>query len=234
MRIDDNWNGGIKLKRGFKTYAFIILLVLGTIFVLDYFDLSRLVNNLQIDKNSLIEKASRLEKQNQKSSTETEQVQNENKQLVEQISRLEEEVKELKSFVQYQDFNDAISTVNSYKTVKTFFQANNYIAFDGTVSYSALDFEGNCPCFFNFDGLGFEWKPNVVGNFNEFRTEKGKIILIFNSVQNEHTAYQFVMTKATGLKENKSSPIGFDLDKEEKWRILEIKKTEIVRSGSGS
>jgi hypothetical protein len=220
-----NWNGGIKLKRGFKTYAFIILLVLGTIFVLDYFDISRLVNNLQNDKNSLIEKASRLEKQNQKSSTEKEQLQNENKQLVEQISQLEEEVKELKSFIQYQDFNDAISTVNSYKAAKTFFQAINYIAFDGTtVTYSYLDFEGNCPCFFNFDGLGFEWKPNVVGNLSEFRTKKGKIILIFNSVQNEHTTYQFVMTKAAGLKENKSSPIGFDLDKEEKWRILEIKK----------
>ena len=215
------------MKKGFKTYAFIILLVLGTIFVLDYIDISRLVNNLQNDKNSLIEKASHLEKQNQKSSTETEQLQNENKQLVEQISQLKEEVKELKSsFIQYQDLNDAISTVNSFKAAKTFFQANNYIAFDGTgtVSYSSLDFEGNCPCFFNFDGLGFEWKPNVVGNLSEFRTEKGKIILIFNSVQNEHTAYQFVMTKATGLKENKSSPSGFDLDKEEKWRILEIKK----------
>lgn len=214
------------MKRGFKTYTFIILLVLGTIFVLDYFDISRLVNNLQNDKNILIEKVSRLEKQNQKSSTETEQLQNENKQLGEQISQLKEEVKELKTFIQYQDLNDAISTVNSYKAAKTFFQANNYIAFDGTgtVSYSSLDFEGNCPCFFNFDGLGFEWKPNVVGNLSEFRTEKGKIILIFTSVQNEHTAYQFVMTKATGLKENKSSPIGFDLDKEEQWRILEIKK----------
>ncbi|WP_144478905.1 hypothetical protein [Cytobacillus oceanisediminis] len=212
------------MKRGFKTYTFIILLVLGTIFVLDYFDISRLVNNLQNDKNILIEKVSRLEKQNQKSSTETEQLQNENKQLGEQISQLKEEVKELKTFIQYQDLNDAISTVNSYKAAKTFFQANNYIAFDGTVSYSYLDLEGNCPCFFNFDGLGFEWKPNVVGNLSEFRTEKGKIILIFTSVQNEHTAYQFVMTKATGLKENKSSPIGFDLDKEEQWRILEIKK----------
>jgi regulator of replication initiation timing len=216
---------GIKLKRGFKTYAFIILLVLGTIFVLDYFDISRLVTNLQNDKISLIEKVSRLEKQNQKSSTETEQLKNENKQLVEQISQLEEEVKELKSFVQYQDFNDAISTVNSYKTAKTFVQANNYIA-DGIAGYSYLDFEGNCPCSFNFDGRGFEWKPNVVGNLSEFRTEKGKIILIFNSVQNEHTAYQFVMTKASGFKENKSSPIGFDLDKEEKWRIREIKETE--------
>lgn len=76
------------MKRGFKTYTFIILLVLGTIFVLDYFDISRLVNNLQNDKNILIEKVSRLEKQNQKSSTGTEQLQNENKQLGEQISQL--------------------------------------------------------------------------------------------------------------------------------------------------
>jgi hypothetical protein len=212
------------MKRGFKTYAFIIILVLGTIFVLDYFDISRLVNNLQNDENLLIEKASRLEKQNQKSSTETEQLQNENKQLVEQISQLEEEVKELKSFIQYQDFNDAISTVNSYKAAKTFGQANNYIAYVGTGGISYLDPEGNCPCSFHFDGRGFEWKPNVIGNLSEFRTEKGKIILIFNSVQNEHTAYQFVMTKAAGWKENKSSPIGLDLDKEEKWRILEIKK----------
>jgi hypothetical protein len=129
----------------------------------------------------------------------------------------------------YQDLNDAISTVNSYKTAKTFDEASTYIAFDADIGGFSTVNEGNCPCFFNFNERAFEWKPNVIQNLSEFRTEKGKIILIFNSVQNEHTAYQFVMTKAAGWKHDKSKTIGWVVDKEEKWRILEIKNTEIVR-----
>ncbi|ALC90668.1 hypothetical protein AM500_13400 [Bacillus sp. FJAT-18017] len=154
------------MKRGFKTYALVILLVFAMIFIF---------------------------------------------------------VKGLESFVKNKDLKEAISTVNLYKEAKTFQEAQNYIAYGTSgIGFITRKREGDCPCSITFNERTFDWKPNVVLSLSESKAENGKIILIYNSVQNENNVYQFVMTKTAGWKQDNSKTIGMVEDKEEKWRIQEI------------
>lgn len=204
--------GGMNLRKGFKSTVLILLLSFSIVFTLDYIRASLLVTALQAEKNLLIEQTSRLEKQYLQISTKTGPLEKENKQL-------QEEVAQSKSFINYQDFKDAIDIANSYKIAQTFDEAIGYMGIE--TSFSTLDNKGNCPCIFMFKGTGFKWEPNVILNLTEFRLDKEKIILIFNAPDNEIN-YQFTMAKTAGWKQD--TAMGLVPDPEEKWRIQEIRQ----------
>ncbi|MCS0670026.1 hypothetical protein [Cytobacillus firmus] len=96
-----------------------------------------------------------------------------------------------------------------------FEEENAFIAIkDGSGSYTR-DSLGKCHCGFN--GKGFEWIPNSVLDLKEFRIEKDKIRLTYQTVEEVKQDYQFVMSKAPG-----------QYDSEEKWRVEEITLVEKV------
>ncbi|KAB2331603.1 hypothetical protein F7731_18425 [Cytobacillus depressus] len=200
------------MKKNFKTHTLVLLLVLATIAILDNLRISDFVEEMQEDKDKLVDKVASLEKKLGISSNTSDELEKENKRLVESLSQLEEEVAALKSTVEYQDFIDATSTIESYKAMETFKETWGFIALKNGTSFSTIDSIGNCPCGFTFYGKGFEWVPNTVLTLKEFRIEKEKILLTYNTVTDIKHNYQFVMTKAAGRN-----------DKVGRWRIEEIK-----------
>ncbi|QED50011.1 hypothetical protein FSZ17_05470 [Cytobacillus dafuensis] len=200
------------MKKNFKTYTLALLVVLATIAILDNLRISDLVEEMQEDKDKLADKVASLEKKLGISSNTSDELEKENKRLVESLFQLEEEVDALKSTVEYQDFIDATSTIESYMAMETFKETWGFIALKNGTSFSMRDSVGNCPCSFAFYGKSFEWVPNTVLTLKEFRIEKEKILLTYNTVADIKHNYQFVMTKAAGRN-----------DKVERWRIEEIK-----------
>jgi hypothetical protein len=137
---------------------------------------------------------------------------NENKRLVENLTYLEKEVDALKSTIEYQDFNDAINTIESYKSTKTLKDTSKFLALNNGTGFTTLDREGNCPCTISFKEGSIEWKPNTVLELMAFRVEKEKILLTYNTVEETQHTYQFIMTMGPGRD-----------DQEEKWRIEGIR-----------
>ncbi|MEK3822493.1 hypothetical protein MKY20_25790, partial [Cytobacillus sp. FSL W8-0315] len=113
---------------------------------------------------------------------------------------------------EYKEFIAALSTIESYKASQSFQEATKFMAFKDGQGYFTTDKAGNCPCGFGFNGKGFEWIPNAVLDLKEFRIEKDKVYLTYNTVEDIKTNYQFVMTKAIGK-----------YDSVKKWRIEDIK-----------
>ncbi|WP_286675849.1 hypothetical protein [Cytobacillus firmus] len=61
------------------------------------------------------------------------------------------------------------------------------MAFKDGQGYFTTDKAGNCPCGFGFNGKGFEWIPNAVLDLKEFRIEKDKVYLTYNTVEDIKT-----------------------------------------------
>lgn len=125
---------------------------------------------------------------------------------------MEEEVESLRSAIEYQEFTAAINTIESYKASQSFQEASKFIAFKEGGGHITMD-TGNCPCEFGFNGKGFEWVPNAVLDLKEFRIEKDKVYITYNTLEEIKNNYQFVMTKSIGR-----------YDSVKKWRIEEIKR----------
>jgi regulator of replication initiation timing len=205
--------GGYDLKKNFKTYALVIVLIFTTIAIIDNLRISDVAEELQKDKDNLVKQVANFEQDLGNSSNNLEELEKENELLTEEISNFKKEVEVLKSPVNYQDFIDAISAVESYKEVESFIKTKEFFALSMYTSFSTTDRVGNCPCGISFRTGGIEWMPNSVLELKEFRIERERIFLTYNTVEIIRHDYQFVMTKTKGYK-----------DEVERWRIEYIKR----------
>lgn len=168
-----------------------VLFIIAAIAILDSLNNSEVAEGLQKEKEMLVKKVKNLEKEFVNSSNLSDELFKENKQL-------KGEFETLKSPIQYQDFAEAINVIEAYKASQSFEEAIEFIAFNIGYGYFTADKERKCPCAFDFNGKGFEWIPNAVLDLKEFRIEKDKIYLTYNTVQDVKNNYKFVMTKAIG------------------------------------
>lgn len=199
------------MKRNYKTYAFLILLMIAVLAIMDGLNNSNKAEVLRKEKDQLAEEAASFKKEYEMKASMLDEERKENKDLEVTLSELEKEIESLRSAVEYKEFADAVREVETYKAVQTFEEANGFIALkDGAGSYT-IDSEGNCPCGFFFE-KGFEWVPNAALDLKAFRIENDKIFLTYHTAEDIKQDYQFVMVKAPGR-----------FDREEKWRIDEIK-----------
>ncbi|MBX9976404.1 hypothetical protein [Cytobacillus firmus] len=200
------------MRRSYKIYAFVVLLIIAVLAVFDSLNSSNAAEDVRKEKDALVQKITTLEKENENKSNLFNEVREEKKSLEENLSQLEEEVETLRSSIEYKEFIAALSTIESYKASQSFQEATKFMAFKDGQGYFTTDKAGNCPCGFGFNGKGFEWIPNAVLDLKEFRIEKNKVYLTYNTVEDIKTNYQFVMTKAIGK-----------YDSVRKWRIEDIK-----------
>ncbi|USK32583.1 hypothetical protein LIT25_18555 [Bacillus sp. F19] len=198
------------MKKNFKTYALLIVLIFTTIAIIDNLRISNVAEELKKDKENLVKQVATFKQDLGNSSNNLEELKQENELLTEDISNLEKDIEGLKSPVTYQDFLNAISTVESYKDVESFNKTSefyNFFSSSKNIGFSPKDSAGNCPC-----SVGeIEWMPNSVLELREFRIDKERIFLTYNTVEKIKNDYQFVMIKT---KES--------YDNVERWRIEEI------------
>lgn len=207
-------DGGVHLKKkDFISIAFIILCVITTIAVIREQDALDVMGGLHDDNDELTKRISDLEKEFEESSKLKKDYDN----LKEKHALLEKEVDELKTSVNYEDFVEAISIIEAYKVVQSFRDVEEFLAWGPNIGMGTMDREGTCPCSLTFGQKGILWEPNAVLDLREFRHEKDKIILTYNTTEDIEKDYQFVMTKSAGWNDNK-----------EKWKIAEIIQEEKV------
>ncbi|MDF2038334.1 hypothetical protein P2R12_15320 [Cytobacillus oceanisediminis] len=203
------------MKKNYKTYAFAVLLIIAVLAIMDGLNNSNAAEELRKEKDRSAEEAASLNKEYEIKARMLDEARKENKDLEVSLSELEKEIESLRSAVEYKEFAAAVKTIDSYRAVQSFDEANRFIALkEGTGSYT-IDSEGNCPCGFGFNEKGFEWVPNAVLDLKEFRIEKDKIHLIYHTAEDVKQDYQFVMVKSPGR-----------FDREKKWRIDEITLVE--------
>ncbi|MGA5690652.1 hypothetical protein [Cytobacillus pseudoceanisediminis] len=198
--------------RRYKAYFFVILLITAALAIFDSINSSNVTEDVRKEKDKLASKVTRLEKENENRSNLFVEVREEKEELEENLSQMEEEVESLRSAIEYQEFTAAINSIESYKASQSFQEATKFMAFKDGQGYFTTDKAGNCPCGFGFNGKGFEWIPNAVLDLKEFRIEKDKVYLTYNTAEDIKTNYQFVMTKAIGK-----------YDSVKKWMIEDIK-----------
>lgn len=198
------------MRRSYKIYAFVVLLIIAVLAVFDSINSSNVAEDVRNEKDKLVSEVTRLKKEIENRSNLFNEVREEKEVLEENLSQMGEEVEALRSAIEYKEFTAAINTIESYKATQSFEEANEFIALkDGVGSYTI---EGNCPCGFFLSEKGFEWIPNSVLEIKEFRIEKDKVYLTYNTVEDVKNNYQFVLSKAVGRNEMV-----------EKWRIEDIK-----------
>ncbi len=202
------------LKKNLKTYGLIILAIFSTLAIIDNLRISDVADNLEKDNAKLVADITSLEKKLENSSKTSEELLNENEELVEKTANLEDDIVGLKTSLAYQDFIEAMNTIESYKSASTIKEARDLVAFNHGSGYSTIDREGNCPCFMSFRmyGKAVEWKPNMILSLKEFRIDKDKVLLTYRTGEEFKDDYQFIMFKSTLNK-----------DQEERWMIDEIK-----------
>ncbi|MGN7177248.1 hypothetical protein [Cytobacillus sp. SAFR-174] len=148
------------MKKNYKTYAFLILLIIAVLAIMDGLTNSNEAEELRKEKDQLAEEAASFKNEYEIKASRLDVAIKENKALEESLSELEKEIESLRSAVEYKEFAAAVREVDTYKAVQTFEEANRFIALkDGVGSYTN-DSEGNCPCGFFFE-KGFEWVPNA-------------------------------------------------------------------------
>ncbi|RFB13527.1 hypothetical protein DZB84_16270 [Bacillus sp. HNG] len=191
--------------------GFVLLIAITILAVMREQEIKDDYHELQDNNEKLVEQIDTLEKEVESLSRSSNDLETGNKQLTEEIVKLEEAVEALKTPVHYQDFLEAIKLVESYKEAKTFKEASEFIALQNGFGLMAQDSSLTCPCLFAFNSKSVEWIPNAVLELVKVRTEKDKIILTYNTV-NDIGDYEFVLIKGMGRN-----------DPTEKWRIEEIK-----------
>jgi predicted nuclease with TOPRIM domain len=203
------------MMKNIKVYGVGLILVITFLAILDNLNISDSALELKEENDKFVVEVFRLEKESGNSSNQINELKDENKRLAENLTYLEEEVDALKTTIDYQDFNDAINTIESYKSTKEFKDTSKFLTLNNWTGFTTLDREGNCPCIINFKEGSIEWKPNTVLELMEFKVEKEKILLTYNTVEQIQHTYQFVMIKGPSLE-----------GREEKWRIEGIRLNE--------
>ncbi len=201
----------VAMKRNGKNYAIVILLVIITLGVVDNIRYSNMVEELESEKEKLSNEIVSLEKKLEDSADNAEKVENENNRLVESVAQLEELVDSLKT-VDYQEFMEAMGTVEAYKAAEGFEEARE--AMSTNVSIYMTESEGPCsPCGwgFGFNRHHMDWKPNTFQELREFTIEREKILLTYNTIDELKHDYQFVVSKGEGW------------DSREGWKIQDVK-----------
>ncbi|MCM3707958.1 MULTISPECIES: hypothetical protein [Cytobacillus] len=199
------------IKR-YKAYFVVILLIIAALAIFDSINSSNVAEDVRKEKAKLASKVTRLENENENRSNLFVEVKEEKEDLAENLFQMEEEIESLRSAIKYQEFTAAIDAIKSYKASQSFQEATKFLAIKDGQGYYTTDKEGKCPCGFGFNGTAFEWIPNAVLDLKEFRIEKDKVYLTYNTVEDIKNNYQFVMTKAIGR-----------YDSVRKWRIEDIK-----------
>ncbi|CAM4034735.1 hypothetical protein [Mesobacillus thioparans] len=205
----------MKWKKDYTISAFVILLVITAIALLDNARTADTAAKLEEDKKQLEEKVAGLEGKLVDRSRVANDLKNENETLTFNLSTMEEEIAAAQSSVRYQDFMEAIDVVETYKAAGKFTEVIDLIAFGNFTSFTSLDFEDKCPCSFTFKYSNLDWSPGVVLNLKEFSINKDKIVLTYLTVEDLEDNYQFVLTRSDGY-----------YDRTEKWRIEEIRLVE--------
>ncbi|MBE4910085.1 hypothetical protein IMZ08_18780 [Bacillus luteolus] len=193
------------MKKEYVYPALIFLLAITIISVMRAQEIKDDFRQLQVANEKFVEQVSTLEMEIEKHSSSSEKLEKENNRLTEEISKLEEENETIKTSVNYQDFHEAVSTVESYKVAKTFEEAREYLLFANGLGYTKSD--DGCPCEISFNGRGFKWFPNAVQELKEFSIEGDKIYLTYNTSEDIKRNYKFILAK------------GEYLDQLGKWRI---------------
>ncbi|WP_246943523.1 coiled-coil domain-containing protein [Bacillus pinisoli] len=201
------------MKKNVKTYSLVVLVTIMFLAIIDSINTSNSAADIQNENERLQHEVNDLQIELEVSSNEVITIRDEQNQLNEDLSTLQEEINSLLSPVVYQDFMDAVGTVESYKKETSFLKVNQY--FTLSTLFPTADKEGNCPCYLSFATYGgIEWQPNAVLDLKEFSVQKERILLTYETAQPISHHYQFVLVESTGIKEE-SAP---------RWRIEEIKK----------
>ncbi|MEK3808072.1 hypothetical protein MHB63_16250 [Bacillus sp. FSL H8-0547] len=197
-----------------KKYAIIALVIFLAMMIINNLNMGDEAEKLKQERDNLTEQVAALKEDNAKKSSVLDDTLKENERLINDFTSLKNEIDELRTPVEYQDFLDAVQTVESYKVEGSFSEAKELVA--ATTGFSSLDRAGNCPCGFSFEnGRNIEWKPKSVLDLKELGIEGEKIILTYQTGEMIKDDYQFVMTNTEGVN-----------DKTLKWRIEEIKTTK--------
>lgn len=179
------------MKRNLIIGAFVLLLVITIFLFMSESESKNTSREIQEKNNKLVNTVTHIEKDLTESLNTIEE-------LKEKNIRLEEDIASLKFNMDYKDFNDAINTIESYKKVKTFEDAKQFVSWGE--GFTSIDQEGNCPCGFTFNGNDFEWRPNVILELNNFTIESGRIFLTYHTAKEIDRDYQFILTNEEGWK----------------------------------
>lgn len=192
------------MKRNYISFGIIILLIAVTLIAFREPDAEAVeLNNLENENENLLTEISHLEESIEASDNKVEELKSEKQQLTEVLSQLEGEVEALKESKHY-DFTKAIETVESYKQAETFEEASESMYH--TVGNYTKNREGDCPCGFVFfpDNRMFDWFPDLVLDLKEYTIKKDSLLLTYNASEKVNEVYEFVMVK------------------EDEWKIKEI------------
>lgn len=185
------------MKRNLIIGAFVLLLLIIIFLIMSESKSKETSSEVQEKNNKLVNTVTNIEKGLTESLNTVEE-------LKEKNIRLEEDITSLKSNTDYKDFKDAINTIESYKKVKTFEDAKQFVSLEK--GFFSMDREGNCPCGFLVSDQAFDWIPNVILELNKFTIENGKILLTYHTAKEIDRDYQFILT-----------------NEEEEWKIEDIK-----------
>lgn len=206
--------GGLDVKKNAKTYAIIILSILSALAIFDNLRISDVAEKLEIDNEKLVRELTSLEKNRENSAKTSDELLKNNEELVGEIAKLEEDIEGLKTSVAYQDFKEAMDTVEAFKAANTIIETRDLIAFNNGSGFITRDREGNCPCYMSFRMYGdsVEWKPNTILSLKEFSLDNDKVLLTYHTAEEFEDDYQFIILKST-----------LNREQEERWMIDEIK-----------
>ncbi|WP_088034452.1 hypothetical protein [Evansella clarkii] len=189
------------MKRNYISFGIIILLIAVTLIAFREPDAEAVeLNNLENENENLLTEISHLEESIEASDNKVEELKSEKQQLTEVLSQLEGEVEALKESKHY-DFTKAIETVESYKQAETFEEASESILHPVQVIRKNAE---DCPCAFVFGPQKFDWIPDLVLDLKEYTIKKDSLLLSYNASEKVNEVYEFVMVK------------------EDEWKIKEI------------
>ncbi|MGX1193022.1 hypothetical protein [Metabacillus sp. SLBN-84] len=194
-----------------RDYSIIALVIFLAMMIINNLNMGNEAEILQKEKDNLTEQVAAFKEDEEKKSVALEETLKENERLKNDADDLKKEIDRLKSPVLYQDFLEAVRTVEAYKREDSFNKAKDYFGFSLNGGFSPLDRAGNCPCSIHFGTGSIDWEPNSVLDLKKMGTEGEKILLTYQTGEMIKEDYQFVMTKTEGFN-----------DKTLKWKIEEI------------
>ncbi|KEZ51587.1 hypothetical protein [Metabacillus indicus] len=195
-----------------RAYAIIALVIFLAMMIINNLNMGNEAEKLQQERDNLTEQVAAFKEDGEKHSAAYEETLKENEQLKSDADDLKKEIDRLKSPVLYQDFLDAVRTVEDYKKEDSFIKAKDYFAFSLIGGFSSLDSAGKCPCGIDFKSGSIDWKPNSVLDLKELGIEGERIVLTYQTAEMIKDDYQFIMSKTKGFN-----------DETPRWRIEEMK-----------
>ncbi|TDL82403.1 hypothetical protein [Peribacillus frigoritolerans] len=195
-----------------SAYAIIALVIFLAMMIINNLNMGNEAEKLQQERDNLTEQVAAFKDVREKNAAAFEETAKENERLKNNADDLKKEIDRLNSPVLYQDFLDAVRTVEDYKEEDSFNKAKDYFGFSLNGGFSPIDRAGNCPCSIHFKTGSIDWEPNSVLDLKEIGIEGEKIVLTYQTADMIRDDYQFIMSKTKG----------FD-DETLRWRIEEVK-----------